>query len=680
MRLTRSLSSSRPPAAGAFPRALPRLEALENRTVPAVPAGFVEATFAAGLAAPTAMEFAPDGRLFVTQKGGQVRVVQNGTLLQTPFLSVAVNTDSERGLNGIAFDPDFASNGFVYVYFTTSAATPVNRLSRFTANPNNPNVALANSERSLLDNIASTNGNHNGGALHFGLDGMLYVGVGEAGVQANSQSLANLSGKILRLDVDDPDLIPGDNPFVGVQGARGEIWALGFRNPFTFAVNPVSGRIFVNDVGGTRFEEVNDLVRGGNCGWPNAEGFGGAPTFVDPVFAYPRPPSGAAITGGAFYEDDLLPVPLRGSYFFADFVQGFINRLTPGNLQPAGFATGLPNPVDLDVGPDGALYYLSLTAGAVVRVAPSQAAFGTNVVAVGAGPGAGSHVRLLDADTGLERLSFFAYGAFSGGVRVATGDVTGDGIPDVVTGGGPGAPGGHVKAFDGLTGAEVRSFLAFPGFNGGVHVAAGDLDGDGFADLIVGADAGVGPHVKAFSGRTGAELLSFFAYDPAVTGGVRVAAGDVDGNGVVDIITGAGAGGPPHVRAFDGRTLALAANFLAYGPAFLGGIFVAAGDVDGDGRAEIITGAGAGAGPHVKVLEASGAERASFFAYGPTFAGGVRVGAVDRDGDGTAEVVTAVGPGAGPHVKGFEPSSLQEVDSFFAFVPQFGGGLFVAGF
>ncbi|MGH7267945.1 MAG: Ig-like domain repeat protein [Candidatus Rokuibacteriota bacterium] len=196
----------------------------------------------------------------------------------------------------------------------------------------------------------------------------------------------------------------------------------------------------------------------------------------------------------------------------------------------------------------------------------------------------------------------------------------------LMMGAGPGG-GAHVRVFSGVPGPETHSFLAFPpAFTGGVHVALGDVTGDGVADLIVGAGPGSGPHVKVFDGMTGAALGGFFAYDPGFTGGVSVAAGDVTGDGRADIVTGAGPGGGPHVKVFDGATGLELGGVVAYDPGFTGGVFVAAGDVTGDGRADVITGTGAGIGPHVKVFDgATGAEVASFFAYDPGFMGGVRV-------------------------------------------------------
>jgi hypothetical protein len=303
-------------------------------------------------------------------------------------------------------------------------------------------------------------------------------------------------------------------------------------------------------------------------------------------------------------------------------------------------------------------------------------------IVTGAGPGGGPHVKVFDATTTSELDSFLAYSAmFEGGVRVAAGDVTGDGLSDIITGVGPGA-GPHVKVFDGDTGAEVRSFFAYsPSFQGGVFVAAGDVDGDTFSDIITGADAGASPHVKVFSGQTSTELRSFNAFAPSFAGGVRVAAGDVNNDGFADIIAGAGPGGGPQVSVFDGVNGNLMLNFVAYNPLFSGGVFVAAGDVDGDGLDEIVTGADAGGSPQVKVFNGqTGTELSSFFAYDLSFSGGVRVAAGDLNGDGAADIITGAGPSAtgGPHVKVFDGISGSELQSFFAYNRGFDGGVYVA--
>ena len=188
-----------------------------------LPAGFTESLIANGLSNPTAMAFAPDGRLFVCQQGGQLRVIENGVLLSTPFVTVPVDSSGERGLLGVAFDPAFNANHFVYVYYTVTTPSVHNRVSRFTANGN---VAVAGSETIILElNNLSGATNHNGGALHVGVDGKLYIAVGENATPTNAQSLNNLLGKMLRINADGS--IPEDNPFPLATGQNRAIWAHG---------------------------------------------------------------------------------------------------------------------------------------------------------------------------------------------------------------------------------------------------------------------------------------------------------------------------------------------------------------------------------------------------------------------------------------------------------------------
>lgn len=235
-----------------------------------------------------------------------------------------------------------------------------------------------------------------------------------------------------------------------------------------------------------------------------------------------------------------------------------------------------------------------------------------------------------------------------------------------------------------------NSFFAFPSsFSGGVYVAVGDVDGDGCSEIAVGQGAGGTPRVRLFNGRTNAIITELMAYNPAFTGGVRVAIGDLDGDGRSELITGAGPGGGPHVKAFTfdlgSRSFTTAASRFAYAPDFHGGVFVAAGDLDGDGSLEVITGADAGGGPHVKTFQLIGGSLSDlpggFFAYLSTFRGGVRVAAGDVDGDGNAEIVTAPGEGMDARIRVFsyDPATgSRSLDTDFNAYGAFGGGAFVA--
>jgi glucose/arabinose dehydrogenase len=336
-----------------------------------LPAGFTETLVASGLVRPTAMAIAPDGRIFVCEQDGRLRVIRDGVLLDAPFHTLSVNSSGERGLLGIAFDPNFASNRFLYVYYTTSSAPIHNRVSRLTANGD---VVVPGSELQILNLETLSATNHNGGAIHFGIDGKLYVAVGENAVSSNSQTLDNRLGKMLRINAN--GTIPGDNPFnATATGPNKAIWALGLRNPFTFGVDRVSGRIFVNDVGQGAWEEINDGVPGANYGWPDTEGPTTDPNFESPFYAYDRRGTGeCAIAGGAFYRPIAMQFPAEyaGLYFFADLCKGWIHTVDPDTADVNAFATGITAPVDLRVSDDGSLYYLargaSASAGVLYRI------------------------------------------------------------------------------------------------------------------------------------------------------------------------------------------------------------------------------------------------------------------------------------------------------------------------
>jgi glucose/arabinose dehydrogenase len=362
-----------------------------------VPSGFQDSEVVRGLDRPTAMEFAPDGRLFVAEIGGTIRVIEDGTLLSEPFVTIPnVDARGGRGVQGLTFDPNFSTNHFVYVHYTQQGSDENpshNRIVRFTADVEhgNPNVAAEQDGISIfeLDNLGSST-KHNGGHIQFGSDDKLYVPVGDNkrdryGPILNTLKLNNLFGKVLRINADGS--IPSDNPFFDqTTGKNKAIWARGFRNPFSLAVEPASpNRIYINDVGEQTWEEINELKAGANYGWPRHEGFQGGANFEEPIFAYkhddlphtPHATSGCAITGGTFYYPPAsastpFPAEYEGDYFFADFCNGWIRKLDAADGESvSGFARGASSPVDLKVGPDGGLYYLELGSGSVRVIRPS---------------------------------------------------------------------------------------------------------------------------------------------------------------------------------------------------------------------------------------------------------------------------------------------------------------------
>ena len=335
-----------------------------------LPPNFARSQVVGGLSNPTAMEFAPDGRLFVAEQRGTLQVVKAGGRLAT-FLNISgkVDQSGERGLLGIAFDPGFSSNHYVYLYYTRRATgtTPAhNQVVRVTARGDR---AVKGSEKLILrlDNLSSAT-NHNGGAIHFGKGGKLFVSVGDNARGANAKSLRNLKGKMLRINKD--GTIPRNNPFYKrTTGRNRAIWALGLRNPFRFAVQPHTGKVFINDVGEQTWEEINRGAAGANYGWPRFEGPESNPKYRGPVFAYRHgstKATGCAVTGGAFYNPTSRQFPSSyvGDYFFADLCGGWIRKLDGATGNVSDFATGLRSPVDLEVSKGGGLYYLSRDGGA----------------------------------------------------------------------------------------------------------------------------------------------------------------------------------------------------------------------------------------------------------------------------------------------------------------------------
>jgi putative heme-binding domain-containing protein len=325
-----------------------------------LPPGFELMKVGGGLTAATALAVAPDGRVFFCEQTGALRVIKDGRLRPEPFLTLAVDSFWERGLIGVALDPGFAANGFVYVTYVAAQPYPHHRVSRFAARgdvaaPGSEVVLLRGDDQSRLGGNVSAG--HQGGALHFGRDGKLYIAIGEHTAREPAQRLDTFQGKLLRINPD--GTIPEDNPFcTKAKGKYRAIWAIGLRNPFTFAVQPGTGRIFINDVGDNRWEEVNEGFAGANYGWPESEGATSDPRFRGPIHTYPV----ASVAGGAFcpkHEGDGFPHDYQGQYFFMDFVHGWIKVLDPDRPSHVEtFATGLTRPCDLAFAPDGSLYVL----------------------------------------------------------------------------------------------------------------------------------------------------------------------------------------------------------------------------------------------------------------------------------------------------------------------------------
>lgn len=370
-------------------------------------------TLVATVNGPVAVTALPDGRAVVLEKGGRARIIRNGSLLASPALVLTVCGNNERGLLGFAPDPDFGSNGYVYVYYTRPApAAPggcVNRVSRFVMRGN---TVDRSTEVVLLDNIGSPAGNHNGGDVAVGNDGYLYVSVGDGGSNPRgggspntaAQDLSLLNGKILRINRFTGAPAAG-NPLRGVGTAvcrtRGntpstprtrcqEIFAWGLRNPWRFAFDPNTGatRFFINDVGQSTREEV-DLGRlGANYGWPAREGVCpyrqnppcAAPPagsgFVQPITDYGRA-FGSYVTGGAFVPNGAWPAAYDGGYVFADGAGSMFFRNAAGAVSYASpFVTGVGGISDIEfvMEPRGwVLYYVLFGSGQVRRLAPTQA-------------------------------------------------------------------------------------------------------------------------------------------------------------------------------------------------------------------------------------------------------------------------------------------------------------------
>jgi glucose/arabinose dehydrogenase len=334
---------------------------------------------------------APDGdtRLFIVQKGGTIRIVKDGSLLPNPFLDISeqVSTGREQGLLGLAFHPQYATNGRFVVHYTDIAGDT--QVSEFRVSTD-PDLADPASEASILE-ADQPFSNHNGGQVLFGPDGYLYIMLGDGGSAddpgARGQSLADLFGSILRVDPLDGGgyAVPPDNPFVSTAGARPEIWSYGLRNPWRVAFDPATGDLYIADVGERRWEEVDvspsadGAGRGLNFGWSIMEG---PECFRDsscdqsalelPVLSYNRG-AGCSITGGFVYRGAAIPA-LQGHYFYSDFCQGWVRsfRFENGSaVDQVQWPTLAPGGNVPSFGRDatGELYVMS-TEGVVFKIVP----------------------------------------------------------------------------------------------------------------------------------------------------------------------------------------------------------------------------------------------------------------------------------------------------------------------
>jgi glucose/arabinose dehydrogenase len=326
------------------------------------------------------------GRLFVLEKRGVIRVVQNGALTGTPFLDISdrVGSDSsEQGLLGLAFHPGFASNGLFFVNYTDLNGDTVVSRFRLSADPNQADPA----SETLVLPLAQPASNHNGGHLVFGPDGYLYIGMGDGGAAGdrygNAQNGQTLLGAMLRLDVDggDPYAIPPDNPFVSDPNVRDEIWALGLRNPWRYSFDRLTGDLYIADVGQNAYEEVNiqraDSPGGENYGWPIMEGLRCFPEdrpcdqtgWTLPVIEYSHA-WGCSVTGGYVYRGVEFPV-LNGVYLFGDYCSGIVWGLAhtaDGNWQVSQLAQIDARISSFGEDESGALYLLDMGGGVLYRI------------------------------------------------------------------------------------------------------------------------------------------------------------------------------------------------------------------------------------------------------------------------------------------------------------------------
>lgn len=349
--------------------------------------------FATGLSRPVCIQNMGDSRLFVLEQAGKIKIIEaSGLVKETPFLDISgiVNDGgNEQGLLGLAFHPDYATNGYFYLNYTASNGST--QISRFKVSENNPDLADASSEFHILS-IAQPYSNHNGGDIHFGPDGYLYIGMGDGGSGGDPKNRAQngqeLLGKMLRIDVDNgsPYGIPADNPFVGDPNTLDEIWAVGVRNPWRFSFDPLTGDLWIADVGQNKIEEIDfqpaSSTGGENYGWRCYEGsdvFSNdsdcppASELVFPVyeFTHSGSPGGCSVTGGVVYRGTQFP-DLYGKYFFTDFCGSWIMSISEVNGSWQAENYGVFNSGSgysaFGVDSEGEMYIAALSTGIIYHI------------------------------------------------------------------------------------------------------------------------------------------------------------------------------------------------------------------------------------------------------------------------------------------------------------------------